>query len=164
MKKEYGLTLIELMVSMLILTIILSAGVPSLKSFLDNKQLSVVGPIFEKTLRLARTEARKGNQNIRISPIGDGKDWSNGWLIQRVIDAENNVVELIRRFEALPGNPSFTSEQFSQDNPIELRSTSGQAESIGELELTLNGCPDNVKFTYRLLLSGHVTRSTGTCS
>lgn len=163
MKKESGLTLIELMVSMLILTIILSAGIPSLKSMLDDKQLKVVGPIFEDALRLARSEARKGSQNIRVSPIVEGTDWSQGWLVQRVIDPDNNVVELIRRFEALPGNPSFTSEQFSQENPIELR-PSGQAESIGELELSLDGCPDNVKFTYRLLLSGHITRSTGTCS
>lgn len=161
MKKETGFTLIELMVTMVIFVMIATIGVPSLKNFLDNKRLSVVGPVFERSILFARSEARKRTEYILITPLDGDGNWAKGWKVERQMSADDVV--LIKRFSALPGEPSFTSDDFTETNPIVLKGKTGNAQTAGSLQLSRAGCPDNVKYVYKILLSGDVSWSTSTC-
>lgn len=160
MKKESGFTLLETMIVIFLMVIISWVAIPGFRDAIDDKNLKVVGPIFEKSLQLARSEARKGSNIIRVSPLGDGGDWSDGWKIERIISADE--IKLIRIVDALPGDPDFTSEDFNGVNPIEI-TPDGQANMPGEFDLSLKGCPDNVKYVYRLLLSAQLGRSVTQC-
>ena len=162
MKKQTGLTLIELMVSTIILAIMVSAAAPSMKSFFDRGNISVVGPIFEKTIKLARSEAIQRSQTVRISPISVSSNWANGWRIDLVTGPNPADVSLIRTFEALPGDTVFTSDDFDGNTALDIL-PSGQAVNLGDFELSQSGCVGGEKYIYSLLLSGILDRSVIPC-
>jgi type IV fimbrial biogenesis protein FimT len=163
MKKQTGMTLIELMVAAIILVIMASVAVPSMKSFLDRGNLKVVGPIFEQSIKLARSEAIQRNQTVRVSPLSNNADWSQGWRIDLVTGPNPSDIELIRTFDALPGQPVFTSDTFDGSPGIELL-PNGQASLIGGFSLNAADCTGGKKYLYNLMLSGLLNRSvTSTC-
>lgn len=161
MKKQTGLTLIELMIATIILTIMVSVAVPSMKSFLDRGNFSVIGPLFEKTVKLARTEAVQRTQTIRISPNSGNSDWSQGWSIYLVTGPSSSDVQLIRTFDAVPGDAVFTSATFDGSTNLDIL-PNGQAALIGSLTLNKAGCIGDIH-TYNILLSGIVNRSVTPC-
>ncbi|NVK38522.1 MAG: GspH/FimT family pseudopilin [Gammaproteobacteria bacterium] len=162
MKKQIGMTLIELMVAIVILAIMASVAVPSMKSFFDRNNLKVVGPIFEKSLQLARSEAIQRSQTVRLTPKGNGKDWSQGWNISLVTGPNPADVQLIRTFDPLPGNPAFVSDTYDATTPLDIL-PNGQASLIGGFTLNLSGCPDDKMYNYNVLLSGILNRSVTAC-
>lgn len=162
MKKQTGLTLIELMVSTIILTIMVAAAAPSMKSFFDRGNISVVGPIFEKTIKLARSEAIQRSQTVRISPISGSSNWANGWRIDLVTGPNPTDVSLVRTFDALPGSSVFSSAVFDGNTSLDIL-PNGQAATLGNFELSQSGCVGGKKYIYSLLLSGILDRSVITC-
>jgi type IV fimbrial biogenesis protein FimT len=161
MKKQTGMTLIELMVTVIILAIMVGIGVPSMKSLLDRKNLNVVGPIFEKSIKLARSEAIQRTQIIRIIPISGTSDWSQGWSINLVTGPNATDTQLIRTFDALPGNSIFTSDTFDLNTPLDIL-PNGQASLLGNFTLNKQGCTDDI-YTYSMLLSGILNRNVTPC-
>ena len=69
MKKQTGLTLIELMVSTIILALLMAVALPSMKSMLDRGNFKPIGRSFEKAVKYARSEAINRSQTVRISPL-----------------------------------------------------------------------------------------------
>jgi type IV fimbrial biogenesis protein FimT len=161
MKKQTGLTLIELMVTTIILVIMASVAVPSMKSFLDRGNFSVIGPIFEKSVKLARTEAIQSSQTVRISPSSGSNDWSQGWSISLVTGPNPTDLQLIRTFDEMPGDAIFTSDTFDGNTVLDILPT-GQAAIIGNFSLNKAGCVGDI-YTYNLLLSGIINRSVNPC-
>lgn len=162
MKKQIGMTLIELMVAITLLVILVGIAVPSMKSFLDNKNLSVVGPIFEKSMQLARSETIQRSRTIRVSPTSGTGDWSQGWRIEAVNGPNPADLELIRIFDALPGNPIFTSATFNGVTLLEFL-PNGQASTLGSFTLHYADCSGGKGYNYDLLVSGVLKRSDAAC-
>ncbi|TVQ74654.1 MAG: prepilin-type N-terminal cleavage/methylation domain-containing protein [Oceanospirillales bacterium] len=82
-----GVTLIELMVAIAVMSILLTIGVPSFNNFVQNSRSTALANELVTTLNLARSEAVRRALDIRIcassnqtscSGIWDG---SNGWLV-----------------------------------------------------------------------------------
>jgi prepilin-type N-terminal cleavage/methylation domain-containing protein len=163
MKKQTGLTLIELMVTTIILVIMASVAVPSMKSFLDRGNRGTIGPIFEQSVKLARSEAIQRSQTVSITPISGTSDWAQGWRIETMDNTTTPATPiLIRIINNLPGNFTFTGSLTS----FSIRAT-GQANAIGSFTLSLptannTGCIGNID-TYNLLLSGLLSRSVTKC-
>lgn len=170
MKKQTGLTLIELMVATIIFAIMASVAVPAMKSFLDRNNLKVVGPALDKSMKLARSEAVQRTQIIRLTPATGTKDWSQGWSISLVTGPDPDEIELIRKFDALPGDSVFTSNTFDGDTPLDIL-PNGQAAIIGDFVFHQKGANDEdgnpsckgQKYTYSVLLSGLISRSVAPC-
>lgn len=95
MKKFSGFTLIELMITLFIVGILLSVGVPSLKTFMQSNQLVASTNELISALHVARSEAIKLNTRVSICDSSDGAtcggtgDWSNGWIV--FIDNDGNL-------------------------------------------------------------------------
>ncbi len=157
---QRGLTLIELMATTVIIAILASAAVPAMQSLFANKSIPSVGKIFEQSIKLARTEAIQRSATVRVKPNSLSFDWSQGWFLEYTNSDGNN--ELIRRFDALPGSPTFTSANFSQANPLEIL-PDGQVRNIGTFNLFYQNCTARNVLSYQVLLSGILNRSMSLC-
>ena len=71
MKRQNGVTLIELMITISILVIALSIGIPNMSQFLKNSELINSSNKIATMMSLARSEATKRQTSIRICPSDD---------------------------------------------------------------------------------------------
>ena len=163
MKKQAGLTLIELMVSTIILALLMAVALPSMKSMLDRGNFKPIGRSFEKAVKYARSEAINRSQTVRISPLDGSSDWSKGWRIDAITQANPLVLTLIRTFDEIPGDSIFTSDTFDGDTFFDIL-PNGQAALIGNFTLSPANCSGGKTYTYSILLSGIIDRSESPCN
>ncbi|MCE5182169.1 MAG: GspH/FimT family pseudopilin [Betaproteobacteria bacterium] len=64
--RQEGVSLIELMIGLVIMAILLSAGLPAFKLWLQNSQNRTAAESIQNGLQLARTEAVRRNTNVRF--------------------------------------------------------------------------------------------------
>jgi len=94
MKKNTGFTLLELIVTLAIVAILLTVGVPSLRTFIQGNQLISSTNELLSALHVARSEAIKSNGRVTVCESSNGTscattgDWKNGWIV--FIDAIGN--------------------------------------------------------------------------
>jgi len=91
MKKRHqnGFTLYELLITMLIVGVILSLGVPNLSEFTANSRLSSTANDLHASFQLARSEAARAKTNITICASANsltagancGGTWDQGYII-----------------------------------------------------------------------------------
>lgn len=90
MRRHAGFTIIELMITVAIVSILLVVGVPSMTRFLADRAAEANAQEFIEAVRFARTEAMKRAQPIKLcatdapeaeAPVCKGDDWSKGWLV-----------------------------------------------------------------------------------
>jgi type IV fimbrial biogenesis protein FimT len=76
MKTRYqkGFTLYELLITLLIVGVILSFGVPRLASFTQNSRISAAANDLHSSFQLARSEAVRASVNITICASSDSMD------------------------------------------------------------------------------------------
>ena len=94
MKRDYGFTLVELMVTLVIAAILLTAGVPSFTTLIKNNRLTTSTNELVGALTLARSEAVKRGLRVTVCKSADqascdtsGTGWQQGWI---VFTDENN--------------------------------------------------------------------------
>ncbi|VAW53474.1 Type IV fimbrial biogenesis protein FimT [hydrothermal vent metagenome] len=79
--------MIELMITLAIVAILLTVGVPSLKTFMQGNQLIASTNELVSALHIARSEAIKLNTRVSICESNDGAtcgttgNWENGWIV-----------------------------------------------------------------------------------
>ncbi|MGN5139284.1 GspH/FimT family pseudopilin [Aeromonas sp. 164P] len=100
-----GFTLIELMVTIALTALLLTVGIPSFNSLLGSMNMVSQSNEFVQALQLARTEAVRRNQTVRLSALPTNVNstrWEAGWQVW--VDANANdqpeEQELIRVFSA----------------------------------------------------------------
>ena len=87
MKKNSGFTLIELMITLAIVAILLTVGVPSLTAFMQGNRLISSTNELVSALHVARSEAIKLNVRVSVCESSDGANcsttgnWENGWIV-----------------------------------------------------------------------------------
>lgn len=93
--KNYGVTLLEMMVVMAIAAILLFEAVPALQSLQSSIRLKSVSDTFVAHLNFARNESIKRNARVLLCKSGDGRQcadtgqWEQGWIVFH--DANNNA-------------------------------------------------------------------------
>ena len=75
-----GLSLFELLATLVILSILISLAAPSFSRMLAEQRLRQVGTELRVSLSSARSEAVKRNEGVSL--IQQGGDWSSGWCIE----------------------------------------------------------------------------------
>ncbi len=126
MKSENGFTLIELMITLVIASILLTIGVPNLQNFVMDNRLITHANDFIGAIQLARSEAikRQRNTELCISTTYDqnpptctaGTDWTTGWIVwsDNNRDGAVGATEVIQVHEPFTGNATLTSAAKSQ--------------------------------------------------
>lgn len=92
---QFGFTLIELMVTLVIAAILVSYAVPNMRTFIQNGRLSTQANDFVSDITYARSEAIKRGTNVVICPsttgaacLASGSSWQNGRLM--FVDGDGN--------------------------------------------------------------------------
>ena len=96
--KQSGLTLFELLIGLAVLSILLTVGVPSFQSTVDNNRLAAQTNALVTALNLARSEAVKRGAPVSICASTDqatcsgATAWTQGWIA--FTDASGTVGEV----------------------------------------------------------------------
>ena len=95
MDKEPGFTLVELLITIVVATILLAAGVPAFQSFIKNNRVTAQANDLVSAIQLARSEALKRGVNTVVCASNKpaectGKDtWADGWIVFSDPDRNN---------------------------------------------------------------------------
>ena len=93
-RAQGGLTLIELMVTLAVLSILILVAAPAFREAIMNVRMSALANDLMADLALARSEAIKQGRTVMICPSPaphtacSGTDWKVGWMV--FVDADND--------------------------------------------------------------------------
>ena len=155
MRKQIGFTLIELMITLVIMVVVLRIAVPSFLTTIANNRLLTQANELANSVQYARSEAIKRTTSVSIcsstnkTGCNGGTTWTMGWIVfadtdgDAVVDAGET---LLRVFDgSTSGNtittPAATSLIFLSTG---LRTT-GSADVV--LTVANTGCKGNFKRT-----------------
>lgn len=118
--KSQGFTLIELMVTISVLAILVTIGMPNLQRFIQNSRLQSQSASLVGDLNYARAEAVRLGSPVAVCASIDGATcsgagvWETGWVVFNDRNS-NNVVdagELLRATPALGGGNTLRAAGF----------------------------------------------------
>lgn len=81
-RRTHGFTLVELLVALAVLTILVSIGVPEMRTFVINGRIRATSESIIDGLQLARAEAVRRNSNVQFTLAGAG------WTVTQVTSGE----------------------------------------------------------------------------
>ncbi len=92
--RQFGVTLIELMVALAVVAILAAVGIPSLRQFHDRAAINAQYETLNSALRRARSEAMARGELVTVCALdgnslatgtpdclASGKAWHDGWLV-----------------------------------------------------------------------------------
>jgi len=161
-----GFTLVELMVTVVIVAILLTVAVPSFQEMVKNNRISIATNEFVDIVQFARTEAVKRSTSVTVeatNPANTGNEWGQGITVGVDTNSDGNIsgAEVLRIVEpfaaslALDGDNGFTQFAFRPNGFTDLGS-----------DQTLTLCDDRSGETgrqFQILVSGLIRSTTLIC-
>ncbi len=92
---QRGLTLVELLITIVVSAILLSVAAPAFRDFVLSSRISSISEQLYKTLHMARSEAIRRGTTVTICGSKsysdcDGADWAAGWIVW--VDSNQNAI------------------------------------------------------------------------
>ncbi len=173
MKKVSGFTLIELMITLAIMSIVIGIAVPSFTDMIQKNQISALSNKFMSELMWTRSEAIKRNQEVVMCRSIDGAtcaaagDWSVGWLVFVNTDGDTTFDAgevMIRSMQTIPSGFSLTGNG-SYSSRVKYRSD-GSVSTAGTFTLCDWDAADSDSKQIIISATGRPRRSSalGDCS
>ncbi|MDZ7787267.1 MAG: GspH/FimT family pseudopilin, partial [Halofilum sp. (in: g-proteobacteria)] len=111
MKRNHGFTLIELMITLIVMGVVIFIAVPNFASLMRNVWASGRTNEFVSAFNIARSEAITRSNTVTVcasdDPMaanpdcsGDGAGWANGWIVfadddnDQVVDGGETVIQV----------------------------------------------------------------------
>lgn len=121
---EHGFTLIELMITLVILGILITVGVPSLSEFVAAQRVRTTASDLISDMALARAEAIKESRQAIFERVTGGTNtWKEGWRVCVDLNGngacDNNEVRKVTT--SVPGRTEVCSTVSEFDNRIFFR-------------------------------------------
>lgn len=134
MSKQQGFTLIEVMVSVVVIAVILAFAVPSMQLMQANSRMASAANDLATDLKQGRSEAIANRNNFTVS-AQDG-EWSKGWKVEFSISATAGEgaalkVEKILEHSSLPLGVTVVTKSEDQTtiqsvNPLVFNGNTGR--------------------------------------
>lgn len=155
-----GVTVLELMLTVLVLAIVLAFGAPSFANLIKDNRIEARISEFATDLAFARSEAIKRRAKIEISAVNlqaQSASWSNGWIISDV-----DTQSVLRAANSGSGNATFDNAEgivqltFLPNGYVKL-------PGLNATSTTFKLCDDRQKElgqSLRISASGQIERQT----
>lgn len=128
-RKQRGMTMVEMMMTVLIAAILATIAVPSFKTLLQNNRAQADSGLLARSLNYARSEAIRRSSDIRVTALSNSTDWSQGWRVWVDTDKDGSYdsgeelqhQNALSSGAALTGSVSdvvFQSSGFSNDGTL----------------------------------------------
>lgn len=98
---QRGFTIIELLTVLVIVCVLAAVAMPSFRAILINQRLAATTSDLVSALNIARAEAIKQSQIVKVTPVNS--DWDKGWKV-----TPESTTTALRTFEQL--DPSITRD------------------------------------------------------
>jgi len=119
--RQNGFTIYELLITMLVVGVVLTIGIPNFSAFTKNSRMSATANDLHSSFQLARSEAARSKSNITIcasnNPMADdaacGGTFGNGWIV--FVDLNGDLIRagagenLLRAYAAIPQTLDVTT-------------------------------------------------------
>lgn len=108
-RHQHGFTLVELVLTVVIIGVVVAFGIPSFQSFMQQSRVKSGAQSLFSALVYARSEALKRNEPVYVYP--NGGNWSDGWAITPEKDNKDclsDATNCLRIQQGLP-NVSLTT-------------------------------------------------------
>lgn len=123
MSRVRGFTVYELLITLLIIGVVLTLGIPNLSAFTQNSRISSTVNDLHSSFMLARSEAARSKSNITICASAnsmaaaadcDGGSFDSGWIIFDDLDGNierdaGNNENVLRRHPPIPDGIDITT-------------------------------------------------------
>lgn len=149
-----GFTLLELMVSLLILAIALAVGAPLLAGYTQNQSVKNTAQLLNMDFNYAREQAVLRRANVVVTAVQN--DWNNGWTIT---DTTNNT--LLKQRDDI--NATITSNRASVTYNAQGWVTGATTMSIDNSNANAT-CADRKRRNISISAVGQLTLSREPCS
>lgn len=133
-RKQAGFSLIELMVTLVVLGVVMSAALPSFKSQMSRSDADALNDDLQSALQLARTEAIKRSGYVSLCASKDGASCSgdtNGWTDGFIVVVDYPLTEDAEPLLTNSANPTATIlrvwQKQSDKTVLKIRDTSDTA-------------------------------------
>ncbi len=128
-KQNSGFTLIELMITVILISVILGIGVPSFKELIRNSRLSTATNEFISSMYLARSEAVKRRTDILVTATdssNSANEWGyNGWTIS--VEDGGETLKTVRAVQddsiTIDSNNDVAEFTYSADGSVDNADT-----------------------------------------
>lgn len=165
MKRDHGFTLIELIVTLIVIAIVATVAVPNFARFIESTRLSGHSSDLVSALNVARSEAIKRGSRVGVCTSTDqatcsgSDDWSDGWIVY-VDDGSGNVAEVLRVQQAFDGDISIDGQ--SGASGVTYRDTGSVLNAVG-IDIDIPSCDNGTARTVTVNLVGRPEVSRGGC-
>ncbi len=154
MKRQAGVTLIELLVTLSVAAILMSLAIPSFRETIISNRLTTINNQFIGSINFARSEAIKRGQSVTLCKKVANADtcstdnavfWENGWIAFADADADGALdtgETVLQVWGALPAGYTLRSATFTnflRYNP------QGATASTGNFAVCNNSSEANAK-------------------
>ncbi len=145
MKRDAGFTLIELMITLVIVGILAGIGVPALKTFIQGNTLIASTNELVSALNIARSEAIKLDSRVSICESSNGSTctttgkWQNGWIV--FVDADGNLANNGKACTAVNTDCLLRVHAGLIDNSLSVTGIDTNSGSISAVTFTSRGSP-----------------------
>lgn len=136
-RRQAGVTLIELMIAMVILSVIVAFGVPSFREATANAAMRGTTMDLVAAINAARAESVSLRVPVNFRPT-DNADWSLGWDLQYVfdpVDTSHDRSFTVRNGMQITENNGLLALQFrangTVDNNAEFIICDGRPQEVG---------------------------------
>jgi type IV fimbrial biogenesis protein FimT len=171
-KAQSGFTMIEIMLSITVLSILLAVAVPSFLDTVRNNRLITQNNEFVGALNLARNEAWKRGNSVSMCASADqatcsgATDWTTGWIVfndvngNGSLDAGDGLNPLLQAWAAAPPEYTLTStnRSFVRYNP-----TGTSAAGAEIFDLVRTGCTGLHARRININMVGRIATTTVAC-
>jgi type IV fimbrial biogenesis protein FimT len=162
-KRERGLTLVELIVALAVVAIVTALGVPSMKGVMEDYRSRSTMSDLVADLNLARVEAIKRNRRMvlcprdaaTLNPCDSVNGWNNGWVVCYMNDTGGCEVTTPDDPNPIRVTNPLNTDQLTLTGTLGSVTFTPVGASLAETVLTLKS--GKVTRTATIALTGNVT-------